>query len=124
MQCLSYRRDILNILCGEMSVCQGFHSGGGGGTFVSVNTMELEGILVVADGGGGTRGYDSGEVDGCDASLEPHGTTTNVTDCAEGGLDGALGKDAMYPVYRTSMGLWWGRMGAEFNYSKEFWQRW
>ena len=63
---------------------------------MSVNTRELKGILVVAGGGGGTRGYDSGDVDGCDASLEPHGTTTNATHCAEGSLDGAPGKDAMY----------------------------
>ena len=103
--------DILDILCGGMSERQGCHSGGAGGTFVSVNTRKLESILVVAGGGGGTRGYDSKDTDGCDASLEPHGTTANATHCAEGGLDGAPGKDAMFT------GPPWGFGGAGWKKS-------
>ena len=88
--------DILDILCGGKSDCQGFHSGGGGGTFVSVNKIDLEGILVVAGGGGGTRGCDNEDPDGCDASLEPDGTMAGAKNCAEGGIDGAPGKDAIF----------------------------
>ena len=101
-----HKGDVLDILCGGKSECQGFHSGGGGGTFVSVNTRQLEGILVVAGGGGGTRGYDSEDVDGCDASLEPHGTMANAKNCAKGGVDGAPGQDA------TLTGPPWGFGGA------------
>ena len=73
-----HKGDVLDILCGGVSDCQGCHSGGGGGTFVSVNTRQLEGILVVAGGGGGTWGNVSKDTDGCDASLEPHGTVANA----------------------------------------------
>ena len=104
-----HKGDVLDILCGGMSERQGCHSGGGGGTFVSVNTRELEGILVVAGGGGGTRGNDSKDTDGCDASLEPHGTMANAQFCAEGGVDGASGKDAMFT------GPPWGHGGAGWN---------
>ena len=103
--------DILDILCGGMSECQGFHSGGAGGTFVSVNTRELEGILVVAGGGGGTRGYNSEDPNGCDASLEPHGTMSDATNCAEGGLNGSPGQDA------TFAGPPWGFGGAGWQKS-------
>ena len=106
-----HKGDVLDILCGGMSVCQGFHSGGGGGTFVSVNTRQLEGILVVAGGGGGTRGYDSEDLDGCDASLEPHGTMANAKNCAKGGVDGAPGQDA------TLTGPPWGFGGAGWQRS-------
>ena len=90
--------DILDILCGAMSEYQEFHSGGGGGTFVLVNKRDLEGILVVAGGGGGTRGCDSEDPDGCDPSLslEPDGTMADAKYCAEGGIDGAPGKDATF----------------------------
>jgi len=94
-----------------MSQCQGFHSGGGGGTFVSVNTREIDGILVVAGGGGGTRGFDSEDPDGCDASLEPDGTMANATECAEGGINGAPGKDAII------VGPPWGFGGAGWKQS-------
>ena len=103
--------DILDILCGGKSDCQGFHSGGGGGTFVSVNKIDLEGILVVAGGGGGTRGCDSEDPDGCDASLEPDGTMADAENCAEGGIDGAPGKDA------TSVVPSWGYGGAGWQKS-------
>ena len=106
-----HKGDVLDILCGGMSVCQGFHSGGGGGTFVSVNTRQLEGILVVAGGGGGTRGYNNEDPDGCDASLELHGTMANATNCAEGGINGAPGLDA------TFAGPPWGFGGAGWQRS-------
>ena len=103
--------DILDILCGGKSDCQGYHSGGGGGTFVSVNTRDLQGLLVVAGGGGGTRGADDEDVDGLDANLEPRGTMANATNCAEGGIDGAPGKDAMFT------GPAWGHGGAGWQQS-------
>ena len=101
--------DVLDILCGGMSDCQGYHSGGGGGTFVSVNTREFEALLVVAGGGGGTRGCDSEDVDGCDGSLEEHGTKANAANCAESGKDGAPGRDA------TFTGPSWGHGGAGWS---------
>ena len=103
--------DILDILCGGKSDCQGFHSGGGGGTFVSVNKIDLEGILVVAGGGGGTRGCDSEDPDGCDASLESDGTMADAKNCVEGGIDGAPGKDAIFAE------LSWGYGGAGWQKS-------
>ena len=103
--------DILDILCGGKSDCQGYHSGGGGGTFVSVNTRDLQGILLVAGGGGGTRGADNEDADGCDASLQPHGTMANATNCADGGIDGAPGNDAMFT------GPAWGHGGAGWGKS-------
>ena len=103
--------DILDILCGGKSDRQGNHSGGGGGTFVSVNTRDLQGLLVVAGGGGGTRGADDEDVDGLDANLEPHGTMANATNCAEGGINGAPGADAIF------RGPPWGHGGAGWQQS-------
>ena len=103
--------DLLEILCGGMSEHQGCHSGGAGGTFVAVNNRQLEGILLVAGGGGGTRGYDDQGGDGCDASLEPSGTFANTIHCAEGGLNGGYGKDANF------LGLCWGHGGAGWQQS-------
>ena len=102
--------DVLDILCGGKSDRQGYHSGGGGGTFVSVNTRDLQGLLVVAGGGGGTRGIDNEDV-GCDASLEPDGTMGNAINCAMGGKDGAPGDDAIF------RGPPWGRGGAGWEQS-------
>ena len=106
-----HKGDMLEILCGGMSRCQGCHSGGAGGTFVSVNTRELHGLLIVAGGGGGTRGYDEQDPDGCDASLDENGTWVNTTNCAKGGLNGAPGKDAIFE------GPSWGYGGAGYEQS-------
>ena len=103
--------DILDILCGGKSDCQGYHSGGAGGTFVSVNTRELKGILVVAGGGGGTRGLDNEDVAGCDGNLEPHGTMAKAINCSEGGINGAPGNDAIFA------GPPWGYGGAGWQQS-------
>ncbi|XP_065908501.1 uncharacterized protein [Dysidea avara] len=103
--------DILEVLCGGMSQRHGCHSGGAGGTFVTVNARQLEGLLIVAGGGGGTRGYDDQDCDGCDASLEPHGTSSGTIHCAEGGINGAPGKDANF------LGPSWGCGGAGFQQS-------
>ena len=104
---LLHKGDLLEILCGGMSERQGCHSGGAGGTFVAVNNRKIfENILLVAGGGGGTRGYDDQDCDGCDANLDPHGTSANIIHCADGGMDGAPGKDANF------LGPSWGHGGA------------
>ena len=103
--------DVLEILCGGMSQRHGCHSGGGGGTFVTVNTRELHGLLIAAGGGGGTRGYDDQVPDGCDASLDENGTWVDATNCVEGGLNGAAGKDAIF------QGPSWGYGGAGYQHS-------
>jgi len=108
---LLHKGDLLEILCGGMSDRQGCHSGGAGGTFVAVNSRQLEDILLVAGGGGGTRGYDDQDVDGCDASLEPNGTSADTIHCAEGGMNGAPGKDANF------LGPSWGYGGAGWKQS-------
>ena len=46
--------DELDILVGGMSERHGSQTGGGGGTFVSINGKQNP--LIVAGGGGGTRG--------------------------------------------------------------------
>ena len=104
--------DLLEILCGGMSERQGCHSGGAGGTFVAVNNRQVfENILLVAGGGGGTRGYDDQDCNGCDGNLEPNGTSANIKHCAEGGKDGAPGKDANF------LGPSWGHGGAGWQQS-------
>ena len=103
--------DILEILCGGMSHRQNYHSGGAGGTFIIQNTRQHEGLLIAAGGGGGTRGYDDQDCDGCDASLEVHGTSSGSIHCAEGGMNGAPGKDANF------LGPSWGYGGAGFQLS-------
>ena len=104
--------DLLEIICGGMSESEGYHSGGGGGTFIAVNNRQvLENILLVAGGGGGTGGYDDQDCDGCDGSLEPQGTSGNTIYCADGGMDGAPGKDANF------LGTSWGHGGAGWLHS-------
>ena len=121
--------DLLEILCGGMSEREGCHSGGAGGTFIAINNRQVfENLLLVAGGGGGTRGYDGDDCDGCDASLEPHGTSANTNQCAEGkdgahktsdkinqcadsGKDGAPGQDAVFK------GPSWGHGGAGWQQS-------
>ena len=99
--------DLLEILCGGMSERDGCHSGGAGGTFVSINNRQiLENLLLVAGGGGGTRGYDDRDCDGCDANLESNGTSAAIASCAEGGINGAPGNDADF------QGPVWGYGGA------------
>ena len=94
---LLQRDDILEILCGGMSERHNCHSGGAGGTFVAVNNRQIfENLLLVAGGGGGTRGFVNEDCDGRNASLEPNGTSATMTDCAEGGMNGAPGKDAYF----------------------------
>ena len=109
---LLQKDDLLQILCGGMSEREGCHSGGAGGTFVAVNNRQVfENLLLVAGGGGGTRGYDDKDCDGCDANLEPHGTSANVIHCAEGGINGAPGQDANF------VGPPWGYGGAGWQQS-------
>ena len=109
---LLQKGDLLEILCGGMSERQGCHSGGAGGTFVAVNSRQIfENILLVAGGGGGTRGYDHQDCDGCDGNLEPNGTSANIIHCADGGKDGAPGKDANF------LGPPWGHGGAGWQQS-------
>ena len=105
--------DILEILCGGMSERHNCHSGGAGGTFIAVNSRQvLDNILLVAGGGGGTRGFANEDIDGCDASLEPNGTSATMDECAEGGMNGAPGKDAAY-----FKGPSWGYGGAGWQQS-------
>ena len=109
---LLQKGDLLEILCGGMSERQNCHSGGAGGTFVAVNNRQVfENLLLVAGGGGGTRGYDDQDCDGCDASLEPNGTSATTINCAEGGMNGAPGKDANF------LGPSWGHGGAGWQQS-------
>ena len=111
---LLQKGDLLEILRGGMSKCQNCHSGGAGWTFVSVNNRRIfENLLLVAcaGGGGGTRGYNDQDCDGCDASLEPHGTSANTINCAEGGMNGAPGKDANF------LGPSYGHGGAGWQQS-------
>ena len=104
--------DVLEILCGGMSQCHNCHSGGAGGTFVAVNNRQvLDNILLVAGGGGGTRGFANEDIDGCDASLEPNGTSATMDDCAIGGMNGAPGRDAYF------RGPCWGHGGAGWQLS-------
>ena len=103
--------DVLEILCGGMSERVNYHSGGAGGTFVAVNDRQVLGnILLVAGGGGGTRGFANEDIDGCDASLGPNGTFATMADCAEGGMNGAPGRDADFK-------------GPSFGHGGAGWQR-
>jgi len=79
------RGDKLEILCGAMSKKKGEDSGGAGGTFVSINGRGNP--LIVAGGGGGTRGA-KGDRDGSDASLEPDGAPGSGAHFSEGGKAG------------------------------------
>ena len=79
-------------------------TGGGGGTFVSINGRSSP--LIVAGGGGGTRG-NTDDGDGQDASLEPAGKDGVATQgsAAVGGKDGKAGDTA---------GGGWGGGGAGY----------
>ena len=102
--------DILIILCGGMSSAN-CSSGGGGGTFVARNEITLENLLIAAGGGGGTRGLDSEDGDGMDASLDENGSDGQGYEHGNGGLNGDPGKDASLPEFR---GPCWGYGGAGF----------
>ena len=109
---LLHKDDILEILCGGMSERHNCHSGGAGGTFVAVNDRQiLDNLLLVAGGGGGTRGIDNKDCDGRNASLDPNGTSATIADCAEGGMNGAPGRDASF------LGPSWGHGGAGWQQS-------
>ena len=86
--------DVLIILCGAMSAKFKYNSGGGGGTFVAVNDITPENLLIAAGGGGGTRGVDGSDFDGCDASLEPNGTDGEDLSTAKVESMGGPGSDA------------------------------
>ena len=78
--------DLLHILVGGMSInVKGKGSGGGGGTFVTTGDNIP---LIIAGGGGGTRGDCSGDSAGTDASL-----TRDGCDGVGGSYQGAGGKD-------------------------------
>ena len=98
--------DTLTILAGGMSSLNVYDSGGAGGTFVAVNELVKENLLIVAGGGGGTHGFDE---NGCDASLETWGTDGCGHEYGKGGRDGGPGEDASKDV-----GLCWGYGGAGF----------
>ena len=107
--------DRLEIAVGGMSQKgnQG-HSGGAGGTFVlrcNNGHPTVDNILIVAGGGGGTRGFDEGDKDGCDASLEPWGTDGEGKEHGLGGKDGMPGMDADMSYFQ---GPCWGHGGAGF----------
>ena len=86
--------DVLIILCGGMSQRHKYSSGGGGGTFVAINEINRENLLIVAGEGGGTRGCDESDYDGANASLEPNGTDGLGREHGKGGIDGGPGEDA------------------------------
>ena len=107
--------DRIEIAVGGMSQkgTQG-HSGGAGGTFVLLcnnGHPTVDNILIVAGGGGGTRGFDEGDKNGCDASLEPDGMDGLGKEHGLGGQDGMSGKDANMSYFQ---GPCWGYGGAGF----------
>jgi hypothetical protein len=90
--------DKLEIIVGEASRRRDADTGGGGGTFVWVRRKLLPGLqipLMVAGGGGGTRGYED-DYDGSDASLDVDGKDGKGPGetHGKGGVGGADGKDA------------------------------
>ncbi len=99
--------DVLSILCGGMSQFNVCNTGGGGGTFVTVNEITKENLLIAAGGGGGTRGLDERDLDGDDANLETWGTDGKGHEHGKGGKDGAPGEDA-----NEFQGPCWGYGGA------------
>lgn len=103
--------EVLIILCGGMSELQYCNTGGGGGTFVAVNEINKDNLLIAAGGGGGTRGFDDRDENGCDASLEPSGTDGRGHEHGKGGIDGGPGEDANSSTF---VGPCWGYGGAGF----------
>lgn len=102
--------DILIVLCGGKSATN-CSSGGGGGTFVALNEITLDNLLIAAGGGGGTRGLDGEDGNGMDASLDENGSDGRGFEHGAGGLNGEPGKDANSPEFR---GPCWGFGGAGF----------
>ena len=82
-------------------------TGGAGGTFVALNKMRD--LLLVAGGGGGTRGYDDEDLDGTDASTLESGRDGVGQQWAHGGAGGGAGRDASFT------GPSWGYGGAGYN---------
>ena len=87
--------DLLHILVGGMSInVKGKGSGGGGGTFVTTGDNIP---LIIAGGGGGTRGDCSGDSAGTDASLTRDGcdgASAGNSNHGAGGKDGHGGENA------------------------------
>ena len=103
--------ELLIVLCGGMSELQYCNTGGGGGTFIAVNEINKDNLLIAAGGGGGTRGFDDRDENGCDASLEPSGTDGRGHEHGKGGVDGGPGEDANSSNF---VGPCWGYGGAGF----------
>jgi hypothetical protein len=105
------RGDVVEIVVGETSSRRNTDTGGGGGTFAWLRKKLAPSVaipLVVAGGGGGTRGQE-GDLDGQDASLEPHGHGGAGAEASrgDGGVDGRDGRDAKDPSYgRGGHGIW------------------
>eukprot|EP01092_Planopodium_desertum_P003714 TRINITY_DN1701_c0_g2_i3.p1 TRINITY_DN1701_c0_g2~~TRINITY_DN1701_c0_g2_i3.p1 ORF type:complete len:373 (+),score=85.50 TRINITY_DN1701_c0_g2_i3:77-1120(+) len=89
------RGDKLEILVGGMSKLRSSDTGGGGGTFVAINGRMNP--LIVAGGGGGTRGA-TGDEDGRDASLTEAGNDGAGTYHSKGATagEGATGCTSSY----------------------------
>lgn len=83
----------LKILVGGMSERHGSQSGGAGGTFVGYQDKGKLSPLIVAGGGGGTRGQ-SGDEDGTDANLTEDGSDGVGSNAASGGTGGQGGSSA------------------------------
>ena len=83
----------LKILVGGMSERHDSQSGGAGGTFVGYQDKGTTRPLIVAGGGGGTRGQ-SGDEDGTDASLTEAGSDGLGSNSSTGGTDGTGGTSA------------------------------
>lgn len=83
--------DVIYILIGGTSYSVRNNTGGGGGTFLALNSKGVP--LLVAGGGGGTRG-DRRDPRGGDASLEPNGHPGIGTFIGAGGVDGKGGENA------------------------------
>ena len=103
--------DVLIILVGTMSTMSVCNTGGGGGSFIALNEISQNNLLIGAGGGGGTRGLEERDEDGCDANLETWGTDGVGTEHGKGGIGGAPGEDANSDGFT---GPCWGYGGAGF----------
>lgn len=94
-----HKGDTLEVLVGQRGRKESQDTGGGGGTFVSINGRKNP--LIVAGGGGGSRGHDSitGDPHGGNAQLGPDGADgcesgKICSNWASGGTGGGGGKTA------------------------------
>lgn len=104
--------DVLILLCGGMSSRHHYHSGGGGGSFVALNEISQESLLIAAGGGGGTRGADSNDFDGTNASIDEKGCDGRGEYFGCGGENGGPGEDGR--DISNPEGPSWGGSGAGF----------